>query len=322
MSFTTTTTATVNIQFGEGRSMEKYDFQVDIEQDTILQIKQMIQEKLNIPVNEQILIAKQLGFELKNDNNLKYYGFRPTISTTTYYFELKLTNQGQKCRSSLEEEAKVEAENLAAQFFTKEKGEQDAKQEQQKEVVVAHEEDEQGEDDEEEEERRLQAEAEAMERALEEGRRRAEEEEMARLIEEEQALLEAKAAEEEEQQQRLQQELEAAEEEEENRRLEILEEEERRRVAELEHHKMLIEEERRLQTEEQLHSSFPTGNYVQDEEYSEDDDSSSVNGYEFEKPSWTMNNGLRQTKRGQRLSEKGNLALPITFPKGKAQLCQ
>lgn len=37
----------------------------------------------------------------------------------------------------------------------------------------------------------------------------------------------------------------------------------------------------------------------------------------WEKPAWAQNAGLKSTKKGEKLKEKGDLARPITFPKGK-----
>merc|ERR1712232_728748 len=37
----------------------------------------------------------------------------------------------------------------------------------------------------------------------------------------------------------------------------------------------------------------------------------------WEKPAWAQNAGLKSTKKGEKLKENGNLAKPITFPKGK-----
>jgi hypothetical protein len=38
----------------------------------------------------------------------------------------------------------------------------------------------------------------------------------------------------------------------------------------------------------------------------------------WEKPSWILNPGLKQTQKGEKLKVNGNLAKPITFPRGKA----
>lgn len=37
----------------------------------------------------------------------------------------------------------------------------------------------------------------------------------------------------------------------------------------------------------------------------------------WEKPDWTKSAGLKTTKKGEKLKTKGDLARPITFPKGK-----
>jgi len=41
------------------------------------------------------------------------------------------------------------------------------------------------------------------------------------------------------------------------------------------------------------------------------------NDISWEKPSWASNAGLKSTKKGQKMKEKGDIARPITFPKGK-----
>jgi hypothetical protein len=37
----------------------------------------------------------------------------------------------------------------------------------------------------------------------------------------------------------------------------------------------------------------------------------------WEKPAWTQNAGLKSTTKGEKMKTKGDLAKPITFPKGK-----